>query len=139
MATTPKKPRVSKTGLTSGGRIGYYSTSKEASDLDPSIGRELAGNSLTALYLSPLYLEDEEVEIDDLVEFTVNDNDSNKGDDDDSTTAKTKRVPQLSDISIVSNQVVYSASGVPTATVVVKIKNSSGVNLKGMNARITLS
>jgi len=138
MATTPKKPRVSKTGITSGGRIGYYSTSKEASDLDPSIGRELAGNSLTALYLSPVYLEDEEVGLDDFFEFTVTDNDS-VTDDDDSTTPKSKRVPQLSDISIVSNQVVYSASGVPTATVVVKIKNSSGVELKGMNARITLS
>ena len=138
MATTPKKPRVSKTGITSGGRIGYYSTSKEASDLDPSIGRELAGNSLTALYLSPVYLEDEEVGLDDFFQFTVTDNDSIK-DDDDSTTPKSKRVPQLSDISIVSNQVVYSASGVPTATVVVKIKNSSGVELKGMNARITRS
>lgn len=138
MATTPKKPRVSKTGITSGGRIGYYSTSKEASDLDPSIGRELAGNSLTALYLSPVYLEDEEVGLDDFFQFTVTDNDS-LADDDDSTTPKSKRVPQLSDISIVSNQVVYSASGVPTATVVVKIKNSSGVELKGMNARITLS
>jgi hypothetical protein len=138
MATTPKKPRVSKTGITSGGRIGYYSTSKEASDLDPSIGRELAGNSLTALYLSPVYLEDEEVGLDDFFQFTVTDNDS-VTDDDDSTTPKSKRVPQLSDISIVSNQVVYSASGVPTATVVVKIKNSSGVELKGMNARITLS
>jgi hypothetical protein len=137
MATTPKKPRVSKTGITSGGRIGYYSTSKEASDLDPSIGRELAGNSLTALYLSPVYLEDEEVGLDDFFQFTVTDNDSVT--DDDSTTPKSKRVPQLSDISIVSNQVVYSASGVPTATVVVKIKNSSGVELKGMNARITLS
>jgi len=138
MATTPKKPRVSKTGITSGGRIGYYSTSKEASDLDPSIGRELAGNSLTALYLSPVYLEDEEVGLDDFFQFTVTDNDS-VTDDDNSTTPKSKRVPQLSDISIVSNQVVYSASGVPTATVVVKIKNSSGVELKGMNARITLS
>ena len=138
MATTPKKPRVSKTGITSGGRIGYYSTSKEASDLDPSIGRELAGNSLTALYLSPVYLEDEEVGLDDFFQFTITNNDS-VTDDDDSTTPKSKRVPQLSDISIVSNQVVYSASGVPTATVVVKIKNSSGVELKGMNARITLS
>jgi len=49
-----------------------------------------------------------------------------------------KGVPNVSDISIVSNTVVYDAAGNPSVTLVFKIKNSSGETLKGMNAKVEL-
>ena len=45
-------------------------------------------------------------------------------------------VPNSSDISILSNSVVYDASGQPSVTAVFKIKNSSGKTLKGINVRV---
>jgi hypothetical protein len=47
-------------------------------------------------------------------------------------------VPNVSDISIVSNTVVYDAAGNPSVTLVFKVKNSSGETLKGMNAKVEL-
>ena len=47
-------------------------------------------------------------------------------------------VPNVSDISIVSNTVVYDAAGNPSVTLIFKVKNSSGETLKGMNAKVEL-
>ena len=46
--------------------------------------------------------------------------------------------PNLSDISVTRNEVVYDAAGKPTVTVVFKIKNSSGININGINARVSV-
>lgn len=134
--STPKKPRISKTGLTSGGRYAAYSNSKEVTDLDPSLVNYLKGNSLTPLYLTLAELDDEEISVDDLIDDDINS--SENSEDEGGDTEKSKRIPELSDITIVSNNVVFDAANNPSVTVVVKIKNSSGVELKGMNARVTL-
>ena len=135
---TPNKPRISKTGLTSGGRYAAYSNSKEVTDLDPALVNYLQGNSLTPLYLTQAEMEDEEYSIDDLVQVTIDDSENSETSEQASAIEKSTLRPSLSDISIVSNSVVYDAAGNPSVTLVVKIKNSSGVDLKGMNARITL-
>ena len=44
--------------------------------------------------------------------------------------------PSLSDIEVVSNKVVFDAANNPTATVIFKVKNSSGVELKAINVRV---
>ena len=44
--------------------------------------------------------------------------------------------PSLSDIEIVSNELVFSATNVPSAKIVFKVKNSSGVELKAINVRV---
>ena len=44
--------------------------------------------------------------------------------------------PSLSDIEVVSNEVVYDAANNPTAKIVFKVKNSSGVELKAINVRV---
>ena len=44
--------------------------------------------------------------------------------------------PSLSDIEVISNDVVYDSANNPTATVVFKVKNSSGVELKAINVRV---
>ena len=44
--------------------------------------------------------------------------------------------PNLSDIEIVSNEVVLDAANIPSARIVFKVKNSSGVELKAVNIRV---
>jgi hypothetical protein len=44
--------------------------------------------------------------------------------------------PNLSDIEVISNEVVYDSANNPTAKVVFKVKNSSGVELKAVNVRV---
>lgn len=47
-----------------------------------------------------------------------------------------KKAPTLSDIELVSNTVVYDAAGNPSATVIFKVRNSSGELIKSVNARV---
>jgi hypothetical protein len=52
------------------------------------------------------------------------------------TTSKKSKRPNLSDIEIVSNEVIRGVADIPTAKVVFKVKNSSGVELKAVNVRV---
>lgn len=133
------KARVSKTGVTSGGRIALYSNSKEVSDLDPALVRFIPGNSLSSLYLSSGSFDDDLYSYDDFViteEVAVTEGSVTSSLE--SEESAPVAVPSSSDITILSQQVVYDASGIPSVTVIFRIKNSSGVELKGMNARIEL-
>lgn len=135
------KPRISKSGVTSSGRFVLYTNSPEATDLDPSLVYYIKGNSLSPLYLTTSDTDTEDVSGDDgyIVEIDGQGEDSGiDSESSESTKSKTTRVPSLSDISIVSNSVVYDASGNPSVTLVLRVKNSSGEVLKGMNARIEL-
>jgi hypothetical protein len=49
---------------------------------------------------------------------------------------ESKGRPNLSDIEVVSNEVVLDAANIPTAKIVFKVKNSSGVELKAVNVRV---
>jgi hypothetical protein len=44
--------------------------------------------------------------------------------------------PRLSDIEIVSNEVVFDLAGIPSAKIVFKVKNSSGKRLKAIDMRV---
>ena len=44
--------------------------------------------------------------------------------------------PNLSDIEVVSNEVVLDAANIPSAKIVFKVKNSSGKVLKAVNVRV---
>ena len=136
-----EKIRVSRTGVTSGGRIALYTNSKEVSDLDPSLVRFIAGNSLSPLSLTTgsfeddLYSSDNEI----FVEGSVTNAETEKViEEDTSSESNSYKIPSASDIQILSQQIVYDSAGLPSVTVIFKIKNSSGVELKGMNARIEL-
>jgi hypothetical protein len=134
-----KNPRISKSGVTTTGRFPLYSNSPEAKDADPSLVRYVRGNSLSGIYLttdSDLSADDVGFESEILIS---SDSDSinseiNTLDPDPFRTG----APSVSDISIVSNTVVYDAAGNPSATLVFKVKNSSGETLKGMNAKVEL-
>jgi hypothetical protein len=91
-----------------------------------------------------LYLSSGEVQSDDisdgdafLVEGSESSEASAKAGESSGTNLRVG-VPSLSDISIVSNTVVYDAAGQPSVTLVFKVKNSSGETLKGMNAKVEL-
>ena len=131
MAT--KNPRISKSGVTTTGRFPLYSNSPEVQDADPSLVRFVRGNSLSALYLSNGNLGAEDIEI-----VTEEVTDGNGSDGTGGEASFRGGVPNSSDISIVSNTVVYDAAGNPSVTLVFKVKNSSGENLKGMNAKVEL-
>jgi len=137
MAT--KNPRISKSGVTTTGRFPLFSNSPEVNDADPSLVRLVAGNSLSALYLasgSDLLSEDV-----DALDGTLVTGEERSGDEGNKSTdgeVFRKGVPNVSDISIVSNTVVYDAAGNPSVTLIFKIKNSSGETLKGMNAKVEL-
>jgi hypothetical protein len=134
-----KNPRISKSGVTTTGRFPLFSNSPEITDADPSLVRIVRGNSLSALYLSvgsDLLSEDV-----DALDGTLVTGEERSGDEGNKSTdgeVFRKGVPNVSDISIVSNTVVYDAAGNPSVTLVFKIKNSSGETLKGMNAKVEL-
>jgi len=61
----------------------------------------------------------------------------NEGESDgDEDVFKKKNTPQLSDIQVISNEVVYDSANNPTAKVVFKIRNSSGELLKAVNVKV---
>jgi hypothetical protein len=132
-------PRVSRTGVTSGGRFALYSNSPEVNDFDPALVRIIRGNSLSSLYLSSGEVQSDDVSDGDafLVEGSESSESSTKAGESSGTSLRVG-VPSLSDISIVSNAVVYDAAGQPSVTLVFKVKNSSGETLKGMNAKVEL-
>jgi hypothetical protein len=49
---------------------------------------------------------------------------------------ESKGRPNLSDIEVISNEVVLNAANIPSAKIVFKVKNSSGVELKAVNVRV---
>jgi hypothetical protein len=133
-----KNPRISKSGVTTTGRFPLYSNSPEIQDADPSLVRLVRGNSLTTLYLSGGDLKSDDI---GMFEDAMTDNIGDEsGDDSDSNTDVSRYgVPSASDISIVSNTVVYDAAGNPSVTLVFKVSNSSGETLKGMNAKVEIA
>lgn len=133
-----QNPRISKSGVTTTGRIPLYSNSPEIEDADPSLVRLVRGNSLSALYLSGGDLSAEEINLEG--ELIISEDDSGESGNDSKKLFETFRtaIPNISDISIISNTVVYDAAGNPSVTLVFKIKNSSGETLKGMNAKVEL-
>jgi hypothetical protein len=134
-------PRISKSGVTTTGRFPLFSNSPEVQDADPSLVRLVKGNSLSALYLSVGDLMADDIDMLDaeLSDIEGNSN-STSGDQPGDSTERAFRnmVPNASDVSIVSNTVVYDAAGNPSVTLIFKVKNSSGETLKGMNAKVEL-
>lgn len=136
MAKSTDNPRISRSGVTTTGRIPLYPNSKEAKDADPSIVRFIPGNSLTSLYLASFNVSALEIEEElDGDEDSVNESETSEGF---SFDFKGTKIPSASDVSVVSNTVVLNDANIPSVTLVFKIKNSSGETLKAMNAKVEL-
>jgi hypothetical protein len=131
MATN--NPRISRSGVTTSGTFPLYTNSPEVNDFDPALVRYIRGNSLSSVYLAQGDIDSDDV--DSTSEFITDIPDDLT---DTPSDVVSVGVPSISDISIVSNDVIYDAAGNPSVTVVFKVKNSSGTTLKGMNARVEL-
>jgi hypothetical protein len=130
---TSNKP--STTSVAADAPIVIYSNSPEANDLGPNYRRVIPGNVVGALYMgSPDIGYDE---IDGALVIAENET-AEQNVTESVTSVLYPSAPSLSDIQVVSNNVVYDAIGNPSVELVFKIKNSSAQNLKAINARIEL-
>jgi hypothetical protein len=129
--------RISTTGVGTTAPITLYSNSPENTDLAPNFKVIIPGNIIGPMFSSSADLAAEEIDGEVVIEIEKDDEKSAEASvsrDDGSFSAFA--VPSLGDISILSNSVVYDASGQPSVTAVFKIKNSSGKTLKGINVRV---
>jgi len=127
--------RVSTTSVTADAPIALYSNSPENNDLGPNYKKVIPGNTVGAMYLSSGDISYNEV---DGTTVVVEDATAAAAAADGAKPTEVPRAPSLSDIQVVSKDVVYDAAGNPSVQVVFKIKNSSGQKLKAINARVEL-
>ena len=76
---------------------------------------------------------------DDLSEGEEEEEEEDTGDGEESESGEegeSKGRPSLSDIEVISNEVVLDAANIPSAKIVFKVKNSSGVELKTIQVRV---
>lgn len=130
---TSKKP--STTSVAADAPIAIYSNSPEATDLGPNYRRLIPGNTVGPLYLGSPDVNYSEI---DVTLSIAEDATAEAKAAEEASVVVYPSAPSLSDIQIISNNVVYDATGNPSVEVVFKVKNSSGQNLKGINARLEL-
>jgi hypothetical protein len=129
--------RVSTTSVTADAPIALYSNSPENTDLGNNYKKVIPGNTVGAMYLSSGDIGYSES--DGTLIVLEDEAGSANAIGDDTKYPEIPGSPSISDIQIVSNSIVYDASGNPSAQIIFKIKNSSGQKLKGINARVELT
>lgn len=130
MASTP---RISNTAVGVTSPIVVYEDSKEANDVAsgflkvyPAKVVSVVGQTSDSLYVSSIDPED-----------LGNADDAAAAEAEAAKAAKViKKAPTLMDIQLISNKIVYDASGNPTASITFKVRNSSGENVQAVNARV---
>ena len=125
-------PRISGNSITYEAPIVLYGNSPERTHLNPRHTMIIAG-SLNRSYFSSGNLSFDEFNPDVGVVIDLPGDPSANP-----VTPIIAVAPSISDITVVSKTVEYDASGKPSVTVVFKIKNSSGGELKAINARVSL-
>jgi len=127
------KERVSDYSITHDVPLTFYENSPELSDLNPKHVRVINGNIVSSQYFASNDLSADEIASSDNLEASIDDAEGDPSYLDPGSAS----APSLGDISVIQNSVIYDADGTPSVTVIFKIKNSSNVNLKGMNARVS--
>jgi hypothetical protein len=128
--------RVSTTSVTADAPIALYSNSPENTDLSGNYKKLIPGNTVGAMYLASGDIGYNET---DGTTIVIEEEAAAAAAAADGTkTTQIPGAPSLSDIQVVSKDVVYDASGNPSVQIVFKIKNSSGQKLKAINARVEL-
>ena len=129
------KDRVSTTSVTADAPIALYSNSPENNDLGPNYKKVIPGNTVGAMYLSSGDIGYSEI---DGTIVVVEEAAAAAAAAAEAKPSEVAAAPSLSDIQVLSKDVVYDAAGNPSVQVVFKIKNSSDKKLKGINARVEL-
>jgi hypothetical protein len=125
------KAKISTTGVGTTSPITLYANSPENTDLSPNFKVVIPGNTVGPMYVASADLTTDETGDEVNVVITEPGDGSSDG-----TGASASGTPSLGDITVVSNSVVYSDAGLPSVTLNLKIKNSSGKKLKGVNVRV---
>jgi hypothetical protein len=129
------KDRVSTTSVTADAPIALYSNSPENNDLGTNYKKVIPGNTVGAMYLSSGDIGYSEI---DGTIVVVEEAAAAAAAAAEAKPSEVAAAPSLSDIQVLSKDVVYDAAGNPSVQVIFKIKNSSGKKLKGINARVEL-
>ena len=129
------KDRVSTTSVTADAPIALYSNSPENNDLGPNYKKVIPGNTVGAMYLSSGDIGYSEI---DGTIVVVEEAAAAAAAAAEAKPSEVAAAPSLSDIQVLSKDVVYDAAGNPSVQVIFKIKNSSDKKLKGINARVEL-
>jgi len=127
--------RVSTTSVTADAPIALYTNSPENTDLSTNYKKLIPGNTIGAMYLASGDIGYNEV---DGTTIVIEEETATAAAADGTKVTEVPGAPSLSDIQVVSKDVVYDSAGIPSVQVVFKIKNSSGQKLKGINARVEL-
>ena len=129
------KEKISETAVGAPAPVVAYAGSAEAALIAPHRRITIKSNVVGANYFpsASLYADDLDPEDAWIVESTEKEK---KDEEEIPQDVRVKKSPSLMDIELVSNTVVYDASGNPSATVVFKIRNSSGEKVKSVNARV---
>lgn len=127
--------KPSTTSVAADAPIALYSNSPEVTDLGPNYRRLIPGNTIGARYLGSADIGYGEI---DGTLYQAEDAAAEEEAAEEVSDVKVLSSPSLSDIQVVSKNVVYDASGNPSVEIVFKIKNSSGQDLKGINTRVEL-
>ena len=109
-----------------GSPLDFYTNSNHLAFVLPKFGAAQNQGKLGSNDIDDDLSEEEEEQSEEEVE-------SEEGEESEKT--KNNR-PSLSDIEIVSNEIVFDAANNPTAKIVFKVKNSSGVELKAIDVRV---
>jgi hypothetical protein len=122
-------PRISGNSITYEAPIVLYANSPERTHLNPRHVIIVSGSDSRSRFSSNNLTYDD---------FPPGDPEDPGTDPDNPPRPPRKQTaPSLSDITVVSKTVVYDSAGKPSVTVVFKIKNSSGGELKSINARVS--
>jgi hypothetical protein len=127
--------RVSTTSVAADAPIALYSNSPENNDLGPNYKKVIPGNTVGAMYLASGEISYSEI---DGTIVVVEEAAAAATAADGTKPSEIPSAPSLSDIQVVSKDVVYDSAGNPSVQVVFKIKNSSGQKLKAINTRVEL-
>jgi hypothetical protein len=127
--------RVSTTSVTADAPIALYSNSPENTDLSGNYKRLIPGNTVGAMYLASGDIGYNET---DGTVIVVEEDAAAAAAADGTKATQIAGTPSLSDIQVISKDVIYDALGNPSVQIVFKIKNSSGQKLKAINARVEL-
>jgi hypothetical protein len=129
------KEKISETAVGAPAPVVAYAGSAEAALIAPHRRVTIKSNVVGANFLpsASLYIDDVDPEDSWIVESTEKEK---KDEEEIPQDVGSNKAPSLMDIELVSNTVVYDASGNPSSTVVFKIRNSSGQKVKSVNARV---
>lgn len=127
--------RVSTTSVTADAPIALYSNSPENTDLSGNYKKLIPGNTVGAMYLASNDISYSES---DGTTIVLEEEAAAKAAAEGTKPTEVPTAPSLSDIQVISKDVVYDSAGNPSVQVVFKIKNSSGQKLKAINARVEL-